>query len=350
VSSSLRIPHFDLIRAIAITSVVVSHIFNEENTYLENRYPLWRSLGVQILRAPVTTGGYVVALFLLLSGVLISRVIERESLPAFAVRRLFRIWPLYILTFLAHFTLLSITDFPSTRMQLRDLVGILTLMGDFWNAPLYLGFVDWSLRVEVVAYLLVTTVILFAGTTRRAVVMTSVAVVVTFAPSIPSGLFSVGYLNIHLPLFIAGFCFGSGVGSANGGRSLFQLLATLNIALVFVASSVHRPDLAGSPYFNANIVAAVATFFTLAILKPQTTAPIIRKVSESSYGIYLMHNWLVYAIAERLFGNSGLLGRSFSLILVIIIARLLYVYFETPIINFSKQVMTRDTYSTQTSP
>lgn len=347
VSSQLRIPHFDLIRTIAITSVVVSHIFNEENSYLEGRYPLWSSSAFQILRAPITTGGYGVALFLLLSGVLISRVVAQESMIAFAVRRFLRIWPLYTVMIVAHFTYLSVTQFPGSKIRLSEAIGIFTLLGDFWNAPLYLGFVDWSLRVEVVAYCLVVAAAVLGGPRNRAFVMTTAAVVVSFAPPIPSGLFSSGYLNIHLPLFVAGFCFGAMVQGENGGgiRKLSQVLVLVNIALVFIAASTHRSDLSDSIYFNANIVAAVTTFFLIIRFQPHTTGSIIRKTSESSYGLYLMHNWLVYVLAEQLFGNTGLLARVTGLVMVVILARLLFVYFEAPIIRFSKRITTQLTKS-----
>lgn len=218
VSSQLRIPHFDLIRAIAITSVVVSHIFNEENSYLEGRYPLWSSSAFQILRAPITTGGYGVALFLLLSGVLISGIAAHETVQNFVIRRMMRIFPLYLAMVLVRYSIfLTITESPDWRIPKHDLIGLVTLLGDFWNAPLFLGLVDWSLRVEVVAYLMVAVSLAIGNPEYRTLLLTGFSAVLVIAPPIPSGLFSSGYLNIHLPLFVAGFCFGAMVQGENGG-------------------------------------------------------------------------------------------------------------------------------------
>lgn len=347
-SSQARIPHFDLIRTIAVISVVVSHIFSEENSYLEGQYALWSSPAFQILRAPISTGGYGVALFLLLSGVLISRFTAHETICNFAIRRILRIYPLYLVMLLGRYlTYLTTTDSPDWRIPVHDLIGLVTLLGDFWNTPLFLGQVDWSLRVEIVAYLLVAVSLAIVNSEFRTLLLTGLSAVLAIAPPIPTELISAGYLNVHLPLFVAGFCLGAQVQGENKGgwRRLNQVLVFVNIVLIAIAANTHRPDLSDSLQFNTNIVAAITTFLLIIRFQPQTTVSIIRKLSEASYGIYLMHNWLVYVLAEQLVGNTGLLGRVIGLLMIMFFARLLFVYFEVPIIHFSKQITTHTTKS-----
>jgi len=316
--------------------VVISHIYQDENSWIEDNFPFWTSWFVSVLRAPVTTGGFGVCLFLLLSGFLMARSSANEMFADFVKRRVLRIYPLYLVAWITRYLFqILITDSPDWRIPISDLVGVLTLFGDFWNASLVLGSVDWSLRVEVVAYCIVALTILLIPVHMRPRILTIASCTLVISPTIPSALFSSGYLNIHLPLFVAGFALGSSRDDGSNGR--LTVVSLFNVLLALVSAGVHRQDLAVSIFFYSNIFMSLAVFMAIRRMTSYRAGRIVTYLSETSYGIYLMHNWLVFALADSIFGSRSIVARTISLLLIVALAKPLHTYIERPAMRLARR-------------
>ena len=261
---------------------------------------------------------------------------NERSILEFAKRRALRIYPLYLTAWLARYLIfLLTTNSPDWRIPIRDFVGALTLFGDFWNAGLVLGNVDWSLRVEVVAYSAVAMSILFIPASFRTLYLTLISCILVLAPSVPTGLFSAGYLNIHLPIFVAGFAVGSNHKVTTRGSSTLALC--INILVCLISAGIHRPDLASSIFFYSNVVMSVLVFMSIERMRSYRAGRIVTYLSETSYGVYLMHNWLVYWIADSMFGKRDIIARSVSLCLVIALSKPLHTYIEKPAMRLARR-------------
>lgn len=134
-------------------SVALMHLFDET-------FPRWRAFDL----GTFNPGAFGVVVFFLVSGFVIPMSLERQgSLPAFAVSRIFRLYPLYWVSLLA-------------VVVLHEL-GLAVLMPEFehdlirhtvWNATMcqrWFGVADavglyWTLAFELLFY--VTTALLFA--------------------------------------------------------------------------------------------------------------------------------------------------------------------------------------------
>lgn len=131
----VRIGLLDLLRALAITFVVITH-------YKNNLLP-GGSIGVSI--------------FFCLSGFLITQnLLDRNvSIVNFLIRRIFRIYPTYVVVIFLHLCILYLTSSPILTKYTDGLADLLLIikMPDEW-----LGFgvgVLWTLQIELWFYFLI---------------------------------------------------------------------------------------------------------------------------------------------------------------------------------------------------
>jgi peptidoglycan/LPS O-acetylase OafA/YrhL len=128
----------DFIRILATISVVVGHLFqNIVPTFLD----------------PFTnSGGFGVALFFLLSGYLVtSSVVKNPNWKSFLTLRSFRILPAYFLA-LGLYSALKL--FEGTSYTLQEILMYLTFTGYLGGIEPTLAGVEWTLRIEVLFYLI----------------------------------------------------------------------------------------------------------------------------------------------------------------------------------------------------
>jgi len=92
-----------------------------------------------------------VIVFFLTSGYIITHVLQNETTSEFMVKRIFRIYPLYIFAVIVETLLARIVDGVALP-GIGTLIPRLLLMGDFFGTPLALTGVEWTLRVEVCFY------------------------------------------------------------------------------------------------------------------------------------------------------------------------------------------------------
>src|ERR1700748_2451165 len=150
----------DALRLFAFLSVYVCHSI--PNAWVADSYSHQNSMSARIFVAVKDSGNFGVCLFFLLSAFLITELLRREyetygiiHLNAFYLRRILRIWPLYLgITILyavgGHF-------FPSLRMEPARAGAYLLLIGN-WYIVLHPWIQTplrslWSISVEEQFYL-----------------------------------------------------------------------------------------------------------------------------------------------------------------------------------------------------
>lgn len=143
---STRYEGLDLLRGVAIISVVVYHfMFRFDQEYLfsslaiETKLPLW--LGVE--------------LFFIVSGFCIAFTLQRSgSLPEFWAARLARLQPAYIVAAVVTFAVVAVWGLPGREVDLVALMANLLWLNAAGAAP-HVDGVYWSLVVELKFYVLI---------------------------------------------------------------------------------------------------------------------------------------------------------------------------------------------------
>jgi peptidoglycan/LPS O-acetylase OafA/YrhL len=89
--------------------------------------------------------------FFFTSGYIITHVLQAETTIEFLIKRVFRIYPLYIFAVLTEVFLGSMVHGVGLP-PLSILIPRLLLLGDFFDTGYSLGGVDWTLRIEIMFY------------------------------------------------------------------------------------------------------------------------------------------------------------------------------------------------------
>lgn len=157
-------PELDVLRFFAFFGVFIFHAFPRVASFYDaNQIPRWMS---EILIPVFTAGAYGVDLFFALSAYLITGLLLRErattgtlDLHSFYVRRILRIWPLYLsfVAFAAMVSLLPQAERLGLHLGWRYLAGYSLLAGN-WVYAVYglpVGFTIplWTVSIEEQFYL-----------------------------------------------------------------------------------------------------------------------------------------------------------------------------------------------------
>src|SRR5690606_36010517 len=125
------------------------------------------------------------------------------------IKRVFRVYPLYVVAILSEIVLAKfLHEIPPPDLSI--LVPRLLLIGDLFSIPYALGGVEWTLRVEILFYLLVATVKLVFQKCRSAALLIAY-LFFTFSvhwvgPIPASTPLFVGYVTLYMPFLFLGSC------------------------------------------------------------------------------------------------------------------------------------------------
>ena len=147
-----RLVFLDYLRIFAFASVFAGHKFSAPVQAAAREGVGWQAAAARVLWPFIEGGGAGVVVFFLVSGYIITHVLQRERTPEFLVLRAFRIYPLYVVAVLADYSLLLAQrgSWPPAHTLLPQLL----LIGDLRGTPYALNGVEWTLRLEVTFYLL----------------------------------------------------------------------------------------------------------------------------------------------------------------------------------------------------
>lgn len=307
-----RVAFLDYLRIFAFLSVLVGHAFHQQLEALAVDGSLHASVRafIEALLPLVRYGGAGVVVFFLVSGYIITRVLVSEHPAEFALKRLFRIYPLYIGALLADRLLTLLVGNP---IDTKDLLVQLTLFGDFTDTPYSLGGVEWTLRIEVMFYLLMG---LSKWITQRAgmsmdrighLLFGAIVVILALAPPLTSGDLAwgdwpaTGVITLYFPFLLIG-----SMVHQYEHRKISAWMLVGFIALVLM--HFYRSTPVYQPLWKEDHHAFIALVIFLGawhFRRHLQANGIVLWLSDLTYSVYLFHNWLYFIILQELIVRTG---------------------------------------------
>jgi len=297
-SARTRIDFLDYMRVFAFLSVLVGHKFAvplEAVAIDPGVSAAMRTLAGFAL--VLCRGGLVgVVVFFLTSGYIITHVLQSETAGQFAIKRIFRIYPLYVFAVLAE-GIAAGTWPPASTLLPR-----LLLLGDFFKTPYALEGVEWTLRIEIVFYAFMA-MLKATGVLDPSRWLPAAFALVTLAlfvlPPFPSFAgWSDGFTSLYFPFLL--------VGSLVylGQHRLASPLQCVGAASLVVAGYLLlQPRLHPTWPYSYYVLYAVALFLLAWAMRDRLVAGnAIRWLSDLTFAVYLFHNWLwihLEALAQR---------------------------------------------------
>jgi peptidoglycan/LPS O-acetylase OafA/YrhL len=335
----------DGLRAVSILMVLFHHA---------PKYP-----PQHFLHALQENGRYGVSFFFAISGFLICTLLLREEerngkidLWKFYGRRALRLLPLYYAALLLQailvFGLKQYT--PENQALFAEKLPAYLLYYSNWLATATQGpfFQSWSLAVEEQFYLLFGLMLLLAS--RRVIIGAILAgLFVKFAVYQMFGAVDAGsalwrvIFSYQEPIL-----YGVLAAFALNSRKCYEFLAQCLRPLWLVTGlgvgmaawlCLHQMRLQST--WDAQLLYGLMTVVVIClVVRPST--PFLENrwmthIGKISYGIYLLHMFVISLVKKIPGGNSPVLCFLFSLVLTCVAASLVYKYFEQPIIAFYKR-------------
>ncbi|HSY16748.1 MAG TPA: acyltransferase [Candidatus Acidoferrales bacterium] len=335
----------DGLRAISILLVLLHHV------------P--RFSGPQFLNTLQENGRYGVAFFFVISGFLIGTLLLREQekngkidLWKFYGRRSLRLLPLYYAALLLQavivFGLKQYT--PENQALFAEKLPAYLFYYSNWLATATQGpfFQAWSLAVEEQFYL-AFGLLLFYTRNRTVIVATLAALLVKFFVYETYGAVDAGSTFWRVVFsYREPILFGVLAAFALNRRRVFELFqrgldSALAITLLSLATAgwlcMHL--MRHESFWDAQLLYLLMTMTVIGLaIRPATAVldnRLMTHIGKISYGIYLLHMFVIVAVRKMPGGGSPAICFFFSTLVVIIVASLVYQYFERPIIVFYKR-------------
>jgi peptidoglycan/LPS O-acetylase OafA/YrhL len=337
-SDKRRIVFLDLCRILAVVSVFIGHKFYADLNRISastSNHIIFRDI-IDFIKPFCYGGGFGAVLFFCVSGYIIRYVLETENLLDFSIKRIFRIYPLYWTAVLIWYFLTPV----ASRPTLNTLLIQLSLFGDFFNAPCALNGVEWTLRIEVLFYMLLgiakATGLLKLKSIGLIIVLFSFSLLLFIMPAWPPDkIWSQGYVSIYSPFLFIGVYFREFEKRNIAMPLLFTLIGSTIFMYCLSIQSV-QPN-----WINAKFsVLGVLVFSLLYWKRLKITLPAWAIIlSELTYGLYLFHNWLFEHFSKTLPKSD--FPRIFSLIALTLFCYAMHRFIEKPGILIGRAFISR---------
>lgn len=278
-----KIIFLEYLRCFAFISVLLGHKF-PGGARIQTGAPNAFTDAYNFLMPMFWNGGTGVIVFFLVSGYVITAAAETDNPVSFFVRRVFRIYPLYIAAVLMQFYFMDGSIPPWQALWPR-----LSLLGDFTHTDRVLNGVDWTLRIEILFYAAMTLLCFFPVRTRMVVLASSVIPAILLCALLPGfpnwSELTYDFLNQSAPFLLLG--------------SIVYLYETKRVPLYFLAV-VTALTYANLSYrlslleiYNMWGSVAAGCLFCLAWMLreklPQSS--LIVWTAGLTYSVYLFHTW-----------------------------------------------------------
>jgi len=327
----MRFIFLDWLRIFAFSSVLVGHKFMPELNAAINdpNFHATPKAILSFLMPFVHGGGAGVVVFFMVSGYIITHVLTQESTVQFLIRRTFRIYPLYIAAVIIEQVLIN----SGQQIVWSNLILRCLLVGDFFSIPYALAGVEWTLRIEIMFYLLMAlkNQIWSPSINEKYFFVFLILLVFIFSvlPPFPNAPFLFkNYFLLYMPFIFLGVGF-----YFFEKREINSLLFLSFIGFVFYLHwkgiALYQPNWLSAHFaFLGFILFAVAWQFR----DKFKTNILVVFLSNLTYSIYLFHNWLFDYFMK--IENS----KSVALILLLISSYIFYIIIEKPAISFGKKL------------
>jgi len=340
---SKRLVFLDYLRIFAFVSVLIGHKFYSFIVTLSNDHTVHSTLRfIASMLLPILYGGGAgVVVFFLVSGYIIMHVLQTEQTGEFLIKRIFRIYPLYIVAVIAQYiSYVVVGHAPSLSTLLPQLL----LIGDFFGTSYALNGVEWTLRVEVVFYVFMAVLRSLNLMTNHKKILPYVFVAATllcgFVAPIPSAdIWTNGYFTIYSPFLLLG--------------SMFYLFEKKQIGLTFLILFIGLVfyqyysliSIYQKSWLDAHFaIQAFFIFFVSWVFQRHLiVTPLVLLLSDMTYAVYLFHNWVFEYAKNGLaqFDISVLHPDVQALIVLLIVCFIMVRYVEKPGIQVGRIILTK---------
>jgi len=341
--------YVEYLRALAVVCVVWCHFVSAQLIH-ENR--TWKPL--ELVERYVTDplaiiqqfGFFGVAVFFLVSGFIVSHVAVDESAAQFAIRRVFRIFPMLIVTTLLVYPFLWIENAMhgisrAPVPSIPDSLFGMSLLNYPFRPSVTVIAVAWTLAVEVAFYglmFLVHPLQRRNGALATWAMLAVVAYVVDRSTVHTGAIAALGGIFVFVPLVLLG----RAIWLRWSSRISVGHFALLSIAswCVFVwAVDRRQPDSfdPGNSY-GVSMGLAYGVFVVALLLEPTIRRRwYVTWVSERSYSIYLLHLYTGVLVLDALSGHAPYtLALVLALLATIVASEFTYRFVERPMRRFAR--------------
>lgn len=303
-----KVSYLNVVRGLAISMVIAAHF---------NTLPIPYAAEISL-----ALGNCGVILFFFLSGFLMDKVLARDSrLAPYAIRRMFRILPMYWVSILLAFVM-------TAGWTLGDVLANATFMAPAVHTERMLG-VYWTLYIEVLFYCLVPFV---RYASERAIKLAPYAFIAAFVLWVAIA----GRMNAAA--FYVLFCFaGMQIGAWTRGQIGFGWLVVVLTAICVSAST-----LSGVSIYLGLAPLVCSVLFLLAMRQQWSWRP-MEIIGDVSYSWYLLHSlfgyWLMGALNSAGWPNWAVTWSGIAVSLAISVVT--YLVIERPMIVLGHVVARR---------
>ncbi|WP_339472022.1 acyltransferase family protein [Pseudomonas sp. EL_65y_Pfl1_R83] len=317
-----RIVFLDYMRIFAFASVLIGHKFYpamERFVADQNNSEIARR--ALDLAMPLFYGGVVgVIVFFLVSGYIITHVLQHERPLEFLIKRAFRIYPLYAVAVITQ----TVMDYKLHNVavpEIETLIPRLLLLGDFFSTPYSLSGVEWTLRVEVLFYAYMAVLRKLRAFENPKIlpwIYAASVAAIYFLPAFPAGKFlAYGYTSIYFGILLVGSCIY--LVQFRKATTVFAIATSIMI----IASSLSMIDAYQPRWSNMYFIYSGLSMFIGAIYigKYLPDGRPIKLLSSLTFSIYLFHNWLTEYIAALIsYINPGLPANALTALPILMFA------------------------------
>jgi len=286
-----------------------------------------------------------VSIFFIISGFIISHVIQRESMVQFILKRIFRIYPALILSIIVICILnLIIPSYSFKEWSIWDIGLSMTLLNYMFVGNIVIQGVAWTLIIEVLFYISFVIVFFVTKSLFKAAIGLMVGVFVILLNSRELGdtffLFSVSMS--YLPYLISGI-FIYLYYDKKISSSIFLISMAMNFSLIIFSIKTIQPDflVINNSYLLSYIYGLVIAGLFLANEKKLTAPRIVVFYNNISYSFYLYHGVIGFFIVDACYKYIGLWSVLVAFLAVSLISFISYKTIEIPMSNFCKILLRR---------
>ena len=339
----------DYVRAIAIILVFYCHNFAallQARGLEKGLVSFIRSYFLIPLGIIQDFGFLAVALFFLLSGFLITYKGTKENLKAFIIKRVFRIYPAWMVAILIMQLVNLLVDYqlvlsPDKVLNFSELLKCLTLWGYVETEPIWIIGVGWTLIIEIIFYFLFACAKVVSNNVLWKLILFNICfVALCLIIDITIGKSFIGF-NHWIP-YIPCLIFGQLIYAfyTNENKTVYIIFSLLNYCILILASQIipeSELNITDNSYLISLFYAAI--IFILLLKIKVKCSPMIRYIALISYSIYIYHGNIGQIVTLWFPDNLFLLGFLCSTIITLLIAAISYELIEKKGQNIARTII-----------
>lgn len=328
-----RLEFLDFLRCIAAFSVLIQHA-------CEKLFPSFVSFTSHYFQF----GVFGVTLFFLCSGFVIPVSLEKtHSLKKFWINRLFRLYPLYLVSMIAALLLIVATN--GVLPSFADILSNLTMLQKFMGRPSILHLY-WTLSLEMAFYIMVSLVFL-AGWLKKSVALAVTALVITLLVGVAGTqffhLFTQGWgTAFYFATMFIGFLyyrrFQQKVSASVFTSVILAAMAVLLLITYFNLYGKDKPEALGTLSFlpvTTAIAGAYLVFSLTFALRKVRYPAFLLTLGVISYSLYLVQAIVFLVIPPT---PQPYLTVAIWLAAIILISFLTYHLVEKPFMSIGRKL------------